>query len=158
MPPNPEEGSGLLLSQTPPLVLETSRTMVSDTIYPKVSATARLKCCGFNQYLFSASRWSRLHYCTLVSTLWTLLSAKLTVAYLMMAIIANYLYPLNLHTLVSLGGTNYCILTMVLLLNQRECSYSLSTPIASHSFLFSMDAMIKDLDYLSVRIMRSSLL
>ena len=58
MPSHPEDGSGFHLVQPPPLVLETSRTMVSEVIYPKVSVPPTLECCGFNKYLFSASRWS----------------------------------------------------------------------------------------------------
>lgn len=61
MPSHPEDGSGFHLTQAPPLVLETSRPMVTQVIYPKVSVSFPLAWRGFNLYLFSGSRWNRQH-------------------------------------------------------------------------------------------------
>lgn len=97
-PPNAGEGSALLLTRSPPHILDTSRTSPPDIIYPKVSLSARLKYCGFNEYLFSGSRWS-LHPYRLRDSLWVLLLADLL----------SHL----LHTLVFLGGTTYCQLMLL---------------------------------------------
>lgn len=91
-PPNAGEGSALLLTRSPPQVLDTSR---NEIIYPKVSRPARLVYCGFNEYLFSASRWNLHPYRPRDSTLW-------------IQPLNTHLSLLHLHTLVFLGGTNYC--------------------------------------------------
>ncbi len=57
-----------------------------------MSLPPRLKYCGFNEYLFSGSRWS-LHPYRPRDFLWVLLLADL--------------FSLLLHTLVFLGGTTY---------------------------------------------------